>query len=207
MKNKKNKGLTLIEMIITVTILVVVVSIVGSVTLQMFQNFMNFNSTTERHTHEANLRLALLGIVRDARASDEFEGQDPITGEVTFSATSNNGNPVNIIYVLSGREYDSSIGDYIRVLTRRVVCQINDTAYADWHIGFAAARLLCHAPDGRSAEFDVELEDTSSVPWREAIYIRINISTGMFYIDNTRVDPYERDGRIQTSVSINRLPA
>lgn len=136
---KKNKGVTLVELIASIAILIVVMATIGAVTQSIFQDFTRFMTTSDRNEHESNIRMALLAIVRDARASDSIYTVSKAGSIVEFggfNATSPGGNDVRIAYELQD-------GD-IQML-HRIITDVNTNAVytGSWfsHLGFIPVPL------------------------------------------------------------------
>lgn len=176
--DKKNKGFTLIELIIAIGFLVIIMAVVGRVSLAMLQNFNHFNIASERNEHEHRVRLALLSIVRDARASDSIVNVNLST--VTLYATHEiNGitNEIEIIYTLLEPNADGK-----RLLQRNIFLRGTTNAFTAWPIGFVSVPLN---------SFEVEPDNNINA---RRLDISLSTGTGVNAID------------VNTSVTVDRLP-
>ena len=104
---KKTKGITMLEMIITIGILTLVLGMVGMTMVIMFRDISNRQGLDELHMHEQDVRLALLSIVRDARLSHGFYVFPPDSTPQNFerlelTTDSDDDTGFDIVYQLDG---------------------------------------------------------------------------------------------------------
>jgi prepilin-type N-terminal cleavage/methylation domain-containing protein len=159
---KKNKGFTLVELIVTVSILGLVMAVLGGAIISTFQAFTNHRIRDRQHRAETQARLALLAIVRDIRLSHEVLLVDttPVPDEapvLILRARLNTGAYRTITYTLGAPNADN-----LRMLTRTISAPHGSAppddfnpstvvfpptlplvgAWTDWPINYVPAQLF-----------------------------------------------------------------
>ena len=134
---KSKKGFTLIELIITITVLSIILMALGGVLVYSFNSFKRLNDRQLMHSEEQQLRMALLTMVRDARQSKNVTSSGANTLVLTVPRISNTD--ATVTYGINNN-----------MLTRTVTNGPLDT---DWN--FVSARLASFNTDfsnGRSLD-------------------------------------------------------
>jgi len=106
---KCQKGFSLVELIIVVTVLMIVMSAVSILAFQMSTAAANQRRRQAQHAAEGQIRMALLNIVRDVRMSSERDiaAEDPIPAPLetyiplVLNAYTRDRTPVIITYTLN----------------------------------------------------------------------------------------------------------
>jgi len=132
---KKNSGFSLVELVVTMSVLVIIFAILGQAAMAAFNSFAVLQSRQEIHTNQQSIRLAVLSVTRDARESDEILAHvgaelDLAENDLVMRAVSQGG--VNILIT-----YSLDDGQLSRIVTQ----ESNGAFYPNWHIGFAPISL------------------------------------------------------------------
>jgi type II secretory pathway pseudopilin PulG len=173
-KAKNTKGFTLIEMIITITVLIIVVGIIGGTLMVTFQNFAALNSRSAVHNEENQIRMALLSMVRDVRYSDRVfaAGQD----ELILRASEDDGTQFYIVY---GIDTSSGSPELTRVF-RSTPTGAEIPPPPEWPVGFARSAIsqfYAHPEVFAYCNYNARVMPEPAPNYNDATHVAIEVIT------------------------------
>ena len=208
--NRSQKGFSLVELIIAVTVLTVIVGTTMGLMHRMSASSADQRRRQAQHTVEEQARLALLNIVRDARLSHNAEiiGDDLVL--TAFHATRGN---ITITYSLDTTDDTRDLirNDYTHseagVLTRTMVFVANGNPVIpgegadEWRNPFVPVVLQAFEPDVIANRIDIVLRLNLPLFGGEVIAdADIIADDGQFAVFDFR------EWTVSSAVSFRRIP-
>jgi type II secretory pathway pseudopilin PulG len=123
---KNKKGFTIVEVLITVTMLMIIGAAVAGLMYSMATASANQRRRQAEHANEENARMALLNVVRDVRMSS---GATVAGNVLTLTARVND---VNYVFTYSLEPYTGGDGFYIPNPTSMLVRNFTTGTEDDW---------------------------------------------------------------------------
>lgn len=202
-REKNRKGFTLVELIITITVLMLIMGVMVGLAVQMANAATDQQRAQAQHVQQTQARMALLNVVRDARMS--FHEPPPTITANGFVFTSETRSGISVTITYTVEPHVAAAGDIYTgnfLLTRNVT---GGPGFADigegedqWPNPFAAVALQ-----------DINIDMTD---FADNGRLGIDITLWVPLFSNDVVDPLDtapdgfRTWELESRVAVRRRP-